>query len=123
MDKETKFSAFLLAAAALGLIGLLVYNLWLGPKFSGVTVVSLEASGETSLSMPEPEQPGPVDLNQASAGELTALPGIGPVLADRIIRYRAEAGPFSSTEELMEVEGIGQKTFEALKDLVFIGTP
>mgnify|MGYP001815321343 FL=1 len=50
----------------------------------------------------------PVDVNTASAAQLTELPGIGPVLADRIVAYRADNGPFQRLDQLVEVPGIGQ---------------
>lgn len=65
---------------------------------------------------------GPVNLNTATAEELTALPGIGQSIAEKIIAYR-EAHPFKTTEELMEVKGIGQAKFEALKDQISVEAP
>lgn len=56
----------------------------------------------------------PLDLNRLQADELELLPGIGPRLAERIIRYRQENGDFVSLEALKEVEGIGEKTFTLL---------
>ncbi len=56
----------------------------------------------------------PLDLNTATAEELTALPGIGEELAGRIVAWRAEHGPFACVEEIMEVKGIGQGKFEEL---------
>ena len=49
-----------------------------------------------------------IQLNQATAEELQALPGIGPALSERIVIYRTENGPFRSIEHLAEVKGIGQ---------------
>lgn len=63
----------------------------------------------------------PIDLNAATEEELTALPGIGPVLARRILDYRGEFGAFTAVEELMNVEGIGEKRMDAIWDLVTIG--
>ena len=54
--------------------------------------------------------------NAAGADELESLPGIGPVLAQRIVDYRTEHGPFRSAEELMQVEGIGRATVESIQD-------
>lgn len=74
---------------------------------------------------PAPETDGgaenqwvPININTATAKELTDLPGIGPKLAERIIAWRTEHGPFTETAQIMEVSGIGEKTFEALKDLI-----
>ena len=57
----------------------------------------------------------PVNINTASKKELDALPGIGEVLAQRIIDYRSANGPFSTVDELTKVKGIGAKTLEKLK--------
>lgn len=56
-----------------------------------------------------------VSINTASARELEALPGIGPVLAGRIVAYRAAHGPFRSVDELINVSGIGPKLLEQLR--------
>jgi competence protein ComEA len=63
---------------------------------------------------------GKVNINTASVGELDGLPGIGPVLAQRIVDYRTQHGPFRSVNDLQKVEGIGQKKFESLKDFVTV---
>lgn len=60
----------------------------------------------------------PVSLNAADASALDALPGVGPVLAQRIIDWRAEHGRFTSVDELGEVSGIGDKLLERLRPLV-----
>ena len=63
---------------------------------------------------------GPVDLNTAGAAELDALPGIGPVLAQRIVDYRIRNGPFASVDQLDDVPGIGPSIFTELADLVTV---
>lgn len=64
--------------------------------------------------------PQRVNVNAADAWLLEALPGIGITLAQRIIDYRSEEGPFESIDELMEVEGIGEATCEGLRGLVTV---
>lgn len=60
----------------------------------------------------------PVDLNVADAAALEALPGVGPVMAARIIEWRMAHGGFRDVRELREVKGIGEKTFRRLSTLV-----
>ena len=62
-----------------------------------------------------------ININTASKEELETLPGIGEVLAQRIIDYRRTNGYFKSIEEIKEVSGIGEKKFEAIKDLITVG--
>ncbi len=64
---------------------------------------------------------GKIDLNSADAGALDTLPGVGPATARKIIADRQANGPFTSPEDLMRVSGIGQKKFDALKDLITVG--
>lgn len=56
-----------------------------------------------------------VDLNEATADELEALPGIGPVLARRIVEFRSRYGPFRQLDDLVEVTGVGPKTLQRLQ--------
>lgn len=63
----------------------------------------------------------PIAVNQAGKEELMALPGIGDVLAQRILNYRQENGSFSSPEQLLNVEGIGKQRLEEILDLITIG--
>lgn len=63
---------------------------------------------------------GKVNINRASSSELQSLPHVGPAMADRILDWRKDNGHFSSIDDLLNVSGIGQKTFESLKDLVTI---
>ena len=60
----------------------------------------------------------PIDLNRAGTDEFHALPGIGPVLAGRIVEYRRAHGRFGSVEELLAVRGIGPHLFERIRPYV-----
>ena len=66
------------------------------------------ASATNDASIPEPTDSGLININTATAAQLDTLPGIGPVLAQRIIDYRQANGPFTSLSQLMLVEGIGE---------------
>lgn len=61
---------------------------------------------------------GTVSLNNASASELTALPGVGESTAAAIVAHREANGPFTAVEQLMDVRGIGPAKFEAMRDMV-----
>jgi competence protein ComEA len=74
--------------------------------------IALGAAGSASAA------PGKVSLNSASADELEALPGVGPVLAERMIQWRTTNGPFRSVDELGEVSGIGDAMLAQLRPLV-----
>lgn len=63
----------------------------------------------------------PIDLNQADKEMLMALPGIGEVLAVRILDYRDANGPYSAVEQLLNVNGIGKQRLEDIWDLLMIG--
>ncbi len=63
----------------------------------------------------------PVNLNTATPTQLETLPGIGPAAAKRIVDYREKNGAFKKIEELMNVKGIGEKSFLKLKPLITVG--
>ena len=65
--------------------------------------------------------PAVINLNTASAAQIEALPGVGASTAKRIIEYRDKNGGFKKVEELMNVKGIGEKSFLKLKSLVSVG--
>jgi competence protein ComEA len=64
--------------------------------------------------------PGKVDLNAAAVEQLDALPGVGPVTAQRILEWRTRHGRFTRVEQLREIEGIGERRFAQLRELVVV---
>nr|MBN1228602.1 ComEA family DNA-binding protein [Anaerolineae bacterium] len=73
----------------------------------------------TSGSALEPDYP--ININTAGLEELDLLPGVGPVIAQRIIEYRETYGPFPDIESIQNVNGIGPATFDDIKDLIAVG--
>ena len=67
------------------------------------------------------ESAGKININFASADELSMLPQIGKTYAQRIVDYRAKHGPFISIEDITKVTGIGDKRFDAIKDYITVG--
>jgi competence protein ComEA len=63
----------------------------------------------------------PVNLNTATAAELQALPGVGAATAKLILEHRQKNGGFKKVEELMNIKGIGEKSFLKLKPMVTVG--
>jgi competence protein ComEA len=85
------------------------------PLRAGDQVVVPGPSSEEAVSAPGD---GPVSINQATAVELQALPGVGPVLAERIVAHREQIGGFDQIEDLLQVPGIGESKLAAIRDLV-----
>lgn len=74
--------------------------------------------GDDAFITPTPNGPRRVHINYATAEELDDLPGIGPALAQAILDYRTEHGPFSSFADLDNVPGLGPSKLDALRDLI-----
>jgi competence protein ComEA len=75
-------------------------------------------SSRTTARTAPPRNSGPIAINRATAKELEALDGIGPVLASRIIAFRNANGPFVTLESLLEVSGIGPAKFAQFKEKI-----
>lgn len=108
-----------------------VFAAFLGGFFAGrnvnrtpvqITTLSAASSAQT---VPEnaagPTEPSVIDINTASSEQLQSLPGIGTVLAQRIIDYRTEYGPFQTVGDLLNVSGIGTHKLEDILDLITVG--
>ena len=80
------------------------------------------AQGAAPSSDPKAVKPSTiVNLNTATVAELEALPGIGAKVAARIIEYRTNKGPFRKIEDLMNVQGVGEKSFLKLRPQLTVG--
>jgi competence protein ComEA len=87
----------------------------------GLPVVhAQDAKPQTTRRSAQPAVSSPININTATAAELEALPGVGPAMAARIVEFRTKNGGFKKLEDLMNVKGIGEKTFLKLKPLVTI---
>ena len=95
----------------------------LAPDTNGTDEVqaSLPAEQTSRAEESEPVADQRVNINTADAALLDTLPGIGPVLAERIIEDRETNGPFQTAEDITRVSGIGEKMLEKLYDLITVG--
>lgn len=122
-----RLAAFVIPALALLACGVML----------GIFIMQTRVPGTVSVQHAEPDEPEEavqtvmeepsdaatddrLDLNTATAAELQELPGIGEVIAQRIIDYRDLCGRFLDPEQLMEVYGIGEAKYEKLRDLVTV---
>lgn len=121
-----RLAAFVIPALALLACGVML----------GIFLMQTRVPGTVSVQHAEPDEPEEavqtvmeepsdaaddrLDLNTATAAELQELPGIGEVIAQRIIDYRDLCGRFLDPEQLMEVDGIGEAKYEKLRELVTV---
>ena len=87
-----------------------------------LAVASILSTG-VALAAAKPAPAGKVNINTATVEQLTTLPGVGPKLAARIVEHRQKAGAFKSTQELINVRGIGEKNFEKIQGYLTLGEP
>ena len=86
---------------------------------------ALEESQDEDEAVTEETEPGvvfPLNINTATIPELDELPGIGPVLAQRIVDYRTTCGGYKAVEELLKVNGIGEAKLMEIIDLITVET-
>ena len=86
----------------------------------GLAAAIFALSLAPALAQPAPPK-AKININTATASELESLPRIGPKVAQRIIDYRAKNGNFKKVEDIMKVQGIGEKIFENIKDMITVG--
>jgi len=100
-------AAFLLAGGVLAVLGLRAVVLLCEPEIGGGAAVVRRWA--------------PIDINAASAEDLTALPGVGPARARAVVEYRRTHGPFRRVEDLVRVPGFGPRTVEKIRPMVRCG--
>ncbi len=93
--------------------------------FPVVLIVFLLTFTFAAVTAPQPasaaaEGKSLININSASAEELQELPGIGPAIAAKIVEYRTANGPFQTVDDLKNVQGIGDKKFDAIKAMIAI---
>jgi len=85
-----------------------------------LAMAALLVSG-TAMAAGKPAPTAKVNINTASVQQLTTLPGVGPKLAARIVEYRQKSGTFRSTQELINVQGVGEKNFAKIEPWLSVG--
>jgi len=96
-----------------------------GASADGINLAAPLSSGD-QVVVPGPDEAGSavaaddglISLNRADAAALEGLPGVGPVLAERIVAHRDQNGPFGQVEDLLQVPGIGEAKLASIRDLV-----
>jgi competence protein ComEA len=91
------------------------------PRVDEVEAPPPVTGGESRSPSGVLEMGGKIDINTATIEELDTLPGIGPAYAQGIVEYREVNGPFSSIEEIILVSGIGNATFDKIRDRITVG--
>lgn len=87
-----------------------------------VAAITLAMSAGIASAAQKSQAPAAkVNINSASVEQLTELPGVGAKLAARIVEHRQKQGPFKSTQELMNVKGIGEKNLQKLQPYLSVG--
>ena len=94
-------------------------RLTVGVVISGLALLCLCAAAQAGKHPPT----RPIDLNLANVKELQELPGVGPVMAQKIIDMRAKGGHFHRVEDLLAIRGISQKKLDAMRPYVTVSAP
>jgi competence ComEA-like helix-hairpin-helix protein len=103
-------------ARALLVFGLSAVALWSLACATRTQQTSLNAESDLSASKVE----NPLNINLATVNDLEKLPGVGKIIAERIVTYRLENGPFRRAEHLMMVRGISESKFRAMQSMITV---
>ncbi|MBR5533431.1 MAG: ComEA family DNA-binding protein [Ruminiclostridium sp.] len=118
-QKISRYEWVVLALTLLFVVGTLWWFHSAQPE-AGVTLVEVSQDRQAGTPAEKPEAPGMLegevlDMNEATLSDLTRLPGIGQTKAQAILTWRETYGPFRAVEDLLSVDGIGEKTLENLR--------
>ena len=116
-SRERTVVIFLIAVLAVGVTVNIVRHQREAAALGTIRIVHVTDSTETAQA-DTTDNSGLIDINNASATRLDLLPGIGPALAQRIVDYRKDHGPFRDIDGLLQVPGIGPKKLAAIRDHV-----
>jgi competence protein ComEA len=101
----------------------LVHTVSLAAVLAALVAAQPLAAAQSARGGAKPASTAVVNINTATAADLEALPGIGAKTAARIVEYRQKNGPFKKVEDLMNVQGIGEKNFLKLKPQITVAAP
>ncbi|MGN0680840.1 MAG: helix-hairpin-helix domain-containing protein [Candidatus Fimisoma sp.] len=85
-----------------------------------IMIYSANGTGSEEQKYADASDDGKININRADSDELEKIPGVGPATAKKIIEYRTNNGNFSSIEEIKNVSGIGEKTYESMKEYITV---
>ncbi len=99
------------------LMGVFIYR----QHNEAISLSNIQTADQNTDVNSSPIHDGKININTATAEDLTLLPGIGETLAKRIIEYRTQIGHFAQLEDLMNVSGIGKTRFQQICDYITLG--
>ena len=120
MKKAAVIMIILTAVFAFTMLGIFLGRT---TKDGTISVYTANSVRSETVDNEEPKPAGLININTATVEELQQLPGIGEVTANAIIAYREEKGPFQIKRDLLKVKGIGEKTYEELKNMITTKEP
>ena len=109
-----------IAAAGGALVGARLDGINLARPLASGDQIGVPGPGASIQGGATPVGDGLIVLNQADSSQLQKLPGVGPVLAERIVAHREANGPYQTVEDLLEVPGIGEAKLVSIRDLVLV---